>query len=92
MAGLPAELRASFCAQLIALPDDIEVLHLRGLAWPMAKMQQRHRVLGHDPSAAMVEALAAAHELDAEIAVSRDDFGPGLRAAAEHDGIGFHVL
>jgi len=40
----------------------------------------------------MVEALTAAHELDAAIAVSIDDAGPGLRAAAEHDEIGFHTL
>lgn len=90
--GLPADLQAQFRAQLAALPEEIEVLHLRHLAWPMAQLQQRHRVLGHHLSAAMVEALAAAHQLDAEIAVSRDDVGPGLRAAAEHDGITFHVL
>jgi hypothetical protein len=91
--GLPAERQAQFRAHLAALPEEIEVLHLRRLAWPMAELlQQRHRALGHHLSAAMVEALAAAHELDAEIAVSRTDVGPGLRAAADHDGIGFHVL
>jgi hypothetical protein len=43
-------------------------------------------------SAAMVEALAAAHWLDAGIAVSRHDVGPSLRSAAKADGIAFHTL
>jgi hypothetical protein len=40
----------------------------------------------------MDEALAVAHVLGAQIAVSARDVGPILRAAAEHDGIVFHVL
>ncbi len=92
VSGLPAELQAEFRAQLAALPADIEVLHLRALAWPMAELQHRHHALGHRLSAAMVEALAAAHQLRAGIAVSKADVGPGLQAAANHDGIDFHVL
>lgn len=92
VAGLPAEQQARFHAQLVALPPEIEVLHLRHLAWPMANLQQRHRALGHHLSAAMVEALAAAHELEAGIAVSTYDVGPGLKAAADSDGIAFHTL
>lgn len=92
LAALPAEHQDRFRAQLMALPDEIEVLHLRELAWPMAQLQHRHRGEGRHLSAAMVEALAAAHVLNAVIAVSRDDVGPNLRASAEHDGIVFHVL
>ena len=92
VAGLPDELQARFRAQLVALPGDIDVLHLRDLAWPMAVLQHRHRALGHHLSAAMAEALAAAHQLGAGIAVSTADVGPGLRAAAEHDRLAFHVL
>jgi hypothetical protein len=40
----------------------------------------------------MVDALAAAHELEAGIAVSKHDVGPGLMAAANEDGIAFHAL
>jgi len=90
--GLPAEQQALFCAHLVALPAEIDVLHLRDLARPMAELQQRHGALGHHLSAAMVEALAAARELDAGIAVSKDDIGPGLMAAANEDGVGFHAL
>ena len=90
--ALPAQQQARFRAQLVALPPEIEVLHLRNLAWSMAELHQRHRALGHHLSAAMVEALAAAHELEAGIAVSTNDVGPGLQAAAHNDGIAFHTL
>ena len=77
---------------ITALPDDIEVLPMRELSWPMAELQQRHRGQGRGLSAAMVEALAAAHQLQAGIAVSRHDVGPNLRDSAEADGIAFHIL
>jgi hypothetical protein len=92
VAALPAEQQNRFRDQLVALPDDIEVPHLRRLAWPMAQLQQRHRREGRPLSAAMTEALAAATVLKASIAVSRLDVGPNLKAAAEHDGVLFHVL
>lgn len=92
VAALPVELQDEFRSQLVELPDDIAVLHLRDLAWPMAQMQHRHRVLGNHLSAAMAEALATAHELDAGIAVSKEDIGSGLRAAAQEDKVAFHVL
>jgi hypothetical protein len=90
--SLPADLQATFRAQLTALPAAVEVLSLRDLAWPMAVLQYRHRSLGRGLSAAMVEALAAAHELGAAIAVSRHDVGPNLRAAARDDGVEYYVL
>ena len=40
----------------------------------------------------MAEALTAAQALGAAIAVSDQDVGPTLKAAAEHDQIAFHVL
>jgi len=92
VAALPEDLQARFRSQLTALPHEIEVLSLRELSWPMAELQQRHRAFGRHLSAAMVEALAAAHELEAGIAVSKDDVGPGLMAAANEDGIAFHAL
>jgi len=92
VAALSPEQQVTFLEQLVALPSGIEVLHLRDLAWSMARLQHRHSRDGRQLSAAMVEALAAAHVLDADIAVSRRDVGPNLRAAAERDGITFHVL
>jgi hypothetical protein len=92
VAGLPDELQAQFRSQLIALPSDIGVVSMRELAWPMAELQARHREGGRTLSGAMVEALAAAHHLGTGIAVAATDVGPDLRAAAEADGIAFHVL
>ena len=92
VACLPADVQARFRAQLAALPHDIEVLSLRELSWSMAELQHRHRNEGRGMSAAMVEALAAAHWLDAGIAVSKHDVGPNLRSAAQADGIAFHAL
>lgn len=58
----------------------------------MALLRTRRRAEGRPLSAAMVEALAAAHRLGLAIAVSRDDVGPTLRAAPEADGVAFHIL
>ncbi len=65
---------------------------MRKIAWLMAELQHRHRSAGRAMSAAMVEALAAAHSFGADIAVSKHDVGPNLRAAARADGIPFHAL
>jgi hypothetical protein len=92
VASLPEDMQARFRAQLVALPASIEVLSLRDMAWPMALLQSRHRSEGRSLSAAMVEALAAAHRLGRAIAVSRTDVGPNLRAAAEADGVAFYIL
>jgi hypothetical protein len=92
VARLPSEMRARFRAQLVALPAEISVISLRELSWSMAELQYRHRAGGRPLSASMVEALAAAHRLDAEIAVSSRDVGPHLEAAAAVDRIAFHVL
>jgi hypothetical protein len=92
VAALPADQQELFRARLVALPDEIEVLPLRQLAWPMALLQHRHRIGGRPLSAAMAEALTAAHALGAAIAVSRHDIGPNLKAAAEHDHIAFHIM
>lgn len=92
VAALPVDQQQRFLARLVELPDEIEVLHLRRLAWSMALLQHRHRAEGRPLSAAMVEALAAAQALDGAIAVSSRDVGPNLKAAAEHDGIPFHIL
>lgn len=92
VASLPEDMQARFRAQLVALPLSIDVLSLRDMAWPMALLQTRHRAGGRSLSAAMIEALAAAHLLGRAIAVSHNDVGPNLRAAAEADGIAFHVL
>jgi hypothetical protein len=92
VAGLPSDIQDRFRSQITSLPDEIEVLPMRDLSWTMALLQQRHRTEGRGMSAAMVEALAAAHRLNAGIAVSTSDIGPNLRDSAVADGIAFHTL
>ena len=92
VAALPPDQQDRFLSRLVALPDEIEVLHLRQLAWQMALLQHRHRREGRPLSAAMAEAIASAHAVGAGIAVSRYDAGPNLQAAAEADRIRFHVI
>ena len=92
VAVLPADVQDRFRAQITALPDEIEVVSMRDLSWTMAQLQHRHRGEGRGMSALMVEALAAAHQLGAGIAVSTHDVGPNLRDSATADGISFHIL
>lgn len=92
VATLPEELQARFRAQLVAPPAAIAILPLRELSWPMAVLQTRHRAAGRPLSAVMVEALAAAHRLGGGIAVSRNDVGPNLRAAAEADEVPISIV
>lgn len=92
VAALPVAQQQRFLERLVELPGEIEVLHLRRLSWPMALLQHRHRAEGRPLSAAMVEALAAALALGGAIAVSSRDVGPNLKAAAEHDGVPFHIM
>ena len=92
VASLPEELQARFRTRLMELPTTIEVLSMRELAWSMALLQTRHRNEGRPLSAAMAEALAAAHRLSRVIAVSHNDVGPNLRAAAEADRVTFHIV
>lgn len=92
VAALSAGQQELFRARLVALPREIEVLPLRQLAWPMALLQRRHRSERRPLSAAMAEALAAAQTLGGAIAVSSQDVGPNLKAAAERDRVPFNIL
>ena len=89
---LPELSKARLRRALLALPREIDLISLRELAWPAAELQAIHGEAGRPLSAVMAEALAAAHHLGAGIAVSRNDVGPNLAAAAEADGIAFHAL
>ena len=92
VAALPPDQQELFRGRLVALPDEIEVLPLGQLAWPMALLQHRHRSQRRPLSAAMAEALAGAQAFGGAIAVSSHAVGPNLKAAADHDHIAFHIL
>jgi hypothetical protein len=61
------------------LPDSIDLLSLRELAWPMARLVDD----GIRLNLMSLEALAAAEYLDSELCLSVDDENPPLLAAAQ---------
>lgn len=72
-----AEEREALIAGLIALPDDIEIVTMKELAWRMGRLVQDHSALSTLGS----EAVSAAEHLGASILVSSRDDGPGIRRA-----------
>ncbi len=90
--GLGIDDLARFRRELTERFEVLTVVPLREIVWSMAELQRQHAEAGRRLSTIMVEALAAAHLLDAEIAVAEIDVGPGLRAAAEADDVVFRVL
>lgn len=74
--GWTAEQRRALGAQLLTLPDRIEITPLRTLAYRMAEIAARQRV-----STLGAECVCAAEYLDASLCVWSGDDGPGIRAA-----------
>ena len=73
---------------LIALPDEVTVLPMRKLAWPMGKLASDHRGL----SMLGAEAVSASVALHARLLVSSRDDGPGIRACCEAIGVTYDAL
>lgn len=83
----PAERRRSLAGALLSLPDAIEIVPMRALAFQMAELADRHRV-----STLGAEAVAAAVHLDAPLCVWEGDDGAGTRAAAKAAGIRYQTI
>lgn len=81
------EQRRALGRALVTLPDDIEVLPMRDLAFRMAEIAP-----GHPLSALGAEAVAAAERLDAPLCVWSGDDGPHIRAAAAAVGVGYRSI
>jgi hypothetical protein len=76
------EQRRALGARLVTLPNSIEVVPIRVLAFRMAEISDAHRV-----STLGAEAVAAAENLTAPLCVWGGDDGPGIRSAmASLDG------
>jgi hypothetical protein len=69
--------RDALVGALVALPDELEVLPMRELAWRMGQLMEEHRGLSTLGS----EAVAAAEALGARVLVSSRDESPGMRDA-----------
>lgn len=72
----PPEQRRELGRRLMVLPEAIEVVPLRLLAYRMAEISYAHRV-----STLGAEAVAAADHLDAPLCVWEGDDGPAIRSA-----------
>ena len=72
---------------LVTLPDHIQVLPMRDLAYRMAEIAQDHLL-----SALGAEAVSAAEHLDAPLCVWGGDDGPHIRAAAAAMGVGYRTI
>jgi hypothetical protein len=70
------------------LPDSIDLLSLRELAWPMARLVDD----GVRLNLMSLEALAAAEHLEAELCLAVADANPPLLAAAQARTIAFRLL
>jgi hypothetical protein len=81
------EQRRALGNRLVALPDTVQILPLRQLAFRMAEIANDHRI-----STLGAEAVAAAETLAAPLYVWEGDDGPRIRAAITATGGGYHAL
>lgn len=83
----PPERRRALGQTLLRLPETVEIVPMRTLAFRMAEIAAAHRV-----STLGAEAVAAAAHLDAHLCVWDGDDGPGIRTAAESKGVAYRAL
>ena len=70
------EQRRALGSRLLSLPESIEILPVRTIAYRMAEIAAGHRL-----STLGAECVAASEHLDAPLCVWSGDDGPGIRAA-----------
>lgn len=85
--GWTADQRRALGASLLAVPDSIQIVPLRTIAFRMAEIAESHRV-----STLGAECVAAAEHLDAPVYVWSGDDGPGIRAAMADLGLGYRTI
>lgn len=83
-----AEEREALIAAIIALPEDIEIVEMKELAWRMGRLVHDHSALSTLGS----EAVSAAEHLGASILVSSRDDGPGIRRTCSSLRIRYRTL
>lgn len=83
----PAEQRRELGRRLLSLPDDVQVVPMRSLAYRMAEIADAHRL-----STLGAEAVASAESLGGWLCVWDGDDGPGIRAATSALGVVYRTL
>ena len=77
------EVASAVLGAVVDLPDDIVLVSLRTLGWPMSELVHR----GERLNLLSLEALAAADHLSAPVCLAEIDDNPNLRRAAENVGV-----
>jgi hypothetical protein len=83
----PTEQRRQLGRRLTELPESVQVIPMRALAYRMAEIADAHRV-----STLGAEAAAAAEHLRAALYVWEGDDGPGIRAAVTAVGAPYRTI
>ncbi len=82
-----AEQRRALGASLLTLPDAVEIVPVRSLAFRMAEVAAVHRV-----STLGAECVVAAEYLDAPLCVWSGDDGAGIRSAMADLGLDYRTI
>jgi len=83
----PSEQRRELGRRLLELPQSVQVVPMRVIAYRMAEIADAHRV-----STLGAEAAAAAEHLSATLYVWEGDDGPGIRGAVTAVGAPYRTL
>lgn len=83
----PSEHRRQLGQRLLTLPEGIQIVPMRTLAYRMAEITDAHRV-----STLGAEAIAAAEHLGASLCVWEGDDGPGIRGAVAEVGASYRTM
>jgi hypothetical protein len=88
LGGIGTETARATIAAVLALPQDIGLVSLRDLAWPMAaRLADRARL-----NLLSLEALAAAEFLSARLCLARPDINAPLQTQAQQRHIELRVI
>lgn len=83
----PSEHRRELGRRLLELPESVQVVPMRTIAYRMAEIADAHRI-----STLGAEAAAAAEHLSAALYVWEGDDGPGIRSAVTGVGARYKTL
>lgn len=83
----PVEQRRELGRTLLGLPESVQVVPMRVLAYRMAEIADAQRI-----STLGAEAAAAAEHLGAALCVWEGDNGPGIRSAADAVGVPYRTV
>ncbi len=88
LGGVDDQVAEAATRAVVTLPEEIDLISLRALAWPMAE----RLAAGIRLNLLSLEALAAADHLGADICLAAVDDNAPLRAAADRRGVTVRVI